>query len=53
MCGGEAVGVGIVDAVALGDVGEVVIDGVAQGVAAFDVELFAQLVKTFGGRLGE
>ena len=53
LCGGETVGVGIVDAVALSDVGEVVADGVAQGVAAFDVEFFAQLVKTFGGRLGE
>ena len=53
LCGGEAVGVGVVDAVALGNVGEVVVDGVAQGVAAFDVEFFAQLVKTFGGCLGE
>ena len=53
LCGGETFGVGVVDAVALGNVGEVVADGVAQGVAAFDVELFAQLVKTFGGRLGE
>ena len=53
LCGGEAISVGIVDAVALGNVGEVVVDSVAQGVAAFDVEFFAQLVKMFGGRLGE